>query len=235
MEGTRGKYNETNKLENQIFSIKLIKTMIINSTLKYIFMDVPKTGTTSIQKWLIENDKNAKKRIYTDRNIDCTHIRYKTLEEVLGEDLFKYKVIAVVRHPYERVVSAYYFYKKGGKKKLIKNYTKTSLGVTIKIIIAKILPFWLWALVYPLKKTKYFINSKNDTMLVDYLIDYSNLNETIPKIMEEIGLNISTSIPVINVTNNKKKTLNYTKIEEFILKLKYGKELRQIDLFSLIY
>lgn len=201
--------------------------MIINSKLKYIFLDVPKTGTTSIQKWLIENDKNAQNKISTYINIDCTHIRYVKLELLMGKDLLNYKLIAVVRDPYERVFSAYNFYKKGAKKNLLPNFTKTTIFLEIKIIIAKLLPFWLWCLIYPLKKTSYFIKSKDNSVLVDYLVDYQNLNETLPMVMEEIGLKISSKIPSINVSTNKQKEIKkFTKLETCILKIKYGKDLK---------
>jgi hypothetical protein len=61
------------------------------------FIHVPKTGGTSVQKWLFKNfttDKRAK------------HCSYKQALETYGDLGWTY---AVVRNPWARVVSAYFF------------------------------------------------------------------------------------------------------------------------------
>lgn len=63
---------------------------------KYTFIRIPKTGGTTVSKWLNTHVKNKIK--FTGKN----HDSYTTIPE-----LFKNNILTYVRNPYDRVVSFY--------------------------------------------------------------------------------------------------------------------------------
>src|SRR5690554_1899600 len=128
--------------------------MIISKKNKFIYLAVPKTGTTSVQKFLLENDNTA-----TNYNVELDGNQYRfgehmtalEIKNVLGDLYNDYTVIGFVRHPYGRIVSSYFSYKKGGKDSWKGREHQRSLGDKLRIKFAKIMPFKLWALIYPYK------------------------------------------------------------------------------------
>jgi hypothetical protein len=91
---------------------------MIISKKKYIYMAVPKTGSTSVQKFLLENDKTATKngaeiegKFYRFRE----HMTASGIKTVLGIKYEDYTVIGFKRQSYSRLVSSYFFLKQGAK------------------------------------------------------------------------------------------------------------------------
>jgi hypothetical protein len=102
---------------------------------KYIYMAVPKTGTTSVQKYLLENDKTA-----TKNSVEINGKYYKfgehmtalKIKSLLGVNYQNFTIIGFVRHPYGRIVSSYFFYRKAlkaghGKEEKVKSLLNRNL------------------------------------------------------------------------------------------------------------
>lgn len=99
--------------------------MIINHNYRFIFLHVPKTAGTSITNYLSSftgwNDIELGgthygeqiQEIYGRRFKLNKHSTAKQIRAIVGEDLWRgYFKFAVVRHPLDRLVSAYLFYRK---------------------------------------------------------------------------------------------------------------------------
>ena len=97
--------------------------MIINHTYRFIFLHIPKTAGTSITNYLSPftgwNDIELGGTDYGERIQEIYWKRFKLhkhspahqIRRIIGEDLWKqYFKFAVVRHPLDRLVSAYHFY-----------------------------------------------------------------------------------------------------------------------------
>jgi len=97
--------------------------MIINHSLRLIFLHVPKTAGTSVSNWLTEytgwNDIELGGTHYGEQMQEIYGRRFKLhkhspagqVRQVVGGELWRrYFKFAIVRHPMDRLVSAYQFY-----------------------------------------------------------------------------------------------------------------------------
>ena len=78
---------------------------MIDKDMKFIFIQAPKTGTTSIARWLAENHHS-----YGDTNLYRKHVRARDWASVLDPDVFDnaFKFM-FVRNPWDRLVSDYHY------------------------------------------------------------------------------------------------------------------------------
>lgn len=175
--------------------------MIISQEKKYIYMAVPKTGTTSVQKFLLENDKNATKNsveiegnLYKFRG----HMTALEIKRVLGVNYQNFTIIGFVRHPYGRIVSSYFFYRKGAKSWAWEGReSKKPTEQKLKIKLAQLLPFHIWALVYPYKSNiEYFFDAKNN-LIVDLqnIGLFEDLEENLNEILSRSNIRLEKEIP----------------------------------------
>lgn len=90
--------------------------MIISYKYKYIYIDIPKTGCTAIQNYLLENDNTCEqgwieiegRRIKID-----SHTKTSDIKEIMGDKFDDFTVFTFIRNPKSRSVSAYFFYRNG--------------------------------------------------------------------------------------------------------------------------
>ena len=88
--------------------------MIFSSKYKYIFIHIPKTGGTSIENQLLAVEKMHHRTTF-GYSMDYPfkkHINVRTLKQLISPAFFNvlYKW-AVVRNPFDRCISQYYFQK----------------------------------------------------------------------------------------------------------------------------
>ena len=179
--------------------------MIISEQNKYIYLACPKTGTVSTEKFLLEQDPSAfrNKIIIAEKLLTFRgHETAKNIKDKLQNDFNKYKVIGFVRDPYSRLVSSYFFYKKKGKSVSI-NTRKRGLMHNLRYLSAKILPFSIWALVYPYKSNKeFFVDDKNET-IVQHIGLFESLNKDFEQILRNLDLNFDIAkIKKLNKSNH---------------------------------
>jgi Sulfotransferase family len=92
------KYNKTKGIFRKDYPWRK-RQVIKGDKEEYLFLHIHKTGGTSIKDFLI--GKNLKK---------ASHARSSDIIEEIGYDAYKkFKTFAVVRNPYDRVISAYYY------------------------------------------------------------------------------------------------------------------------------
>jgi hypothetical protein len=190
--------------------------MIISDYYKYIFIANPKTGTTSIQKFLLENDPTARKNILKLNGEYCKvrgHSTANSLKKVMGDKFEEYAKVAFFRDPYSKVVSSYYFYNSCSIYNSLasKKYKwMFSLFRTSQILSAKILPFYFWTLLYPYKSNFEYLCDSDGNLLVDYLGDFQNLKSDFYRIFQNIGLDFSGyELPFINRSNHDEYSLYF--------------------------
>ena len=79
--------------------------MIISEHHKYIFLAVPKTGSTSVERCLLQHDATAiqnRVRVGAEDVAVGPHISALELRRILGDSYHKYRSFAFVRHPFSR-------------------------------------------------------------------------------------------------------------------------------------
>ena len=181
--------------------------MIISKEKKFIYLAVPKTGTTSVQKYLLENDKTATKNsveINGKYHKFREHMTAFKIKSLLGVNYQNFSIIGFVRHPYGRIVSSYFFYKKGGKEAWRGKQEQRSLGDKLRIKSTEILPFKIWALVYPYKSNKEYFIDESDNLIVDLknIGLFENLGDDLKDILFKSRITLKNEISHENKSNH---------------------------------
>jgi sulfotransferase famil protein len=160
---------------------------------KFIFIASPKTGTSSVHKFLDDNFTGLEKWCAI-RNGEQVKVRgHSTAREIkfiLQNEYNNYKTFAFVRNPYAKLVSGYFFYKKGGKVSIMnKKYSiKNIIIEKAKSIIANVLPFKIWSVLYPYKSNFEYITDNNGRIIVDYIGRTEFLEVDLNIILKLIGI-----------------------------------------------
>ena len=179
--------------------------MVISDEHKYIFVAVPKTGTTSMSSFLLENDPTAVKNVVRvngkEQNVP-EHATALEIRRMLGEKFEEYKTFGFVRNPYSKLLSSYFFYKNGRASRKVKAGQQTFF-VRMKVLFAKCLPFTMWAILYPFRSCRSFLVDEQDKLLVDNVGYFESLDKDFEDIVTQLGIDTSSSdLPHLNQTNH---------------------------------
>lgn len=173
--------------------------MLYSEERKFIFVAVPKTGTTSIQRRLLEIDpeihRNKVRNAAGDWVTLATHATACEIRAAMGSRSNQMTVIAFLRDPRDVLVSKYYFYRFGRaahKHGLFQlggrpEGTRLNLGTSLRVMSTQILPLRLWARLYPLPSSLGYISDGKGTLLVDKIGITERLHEEVLRIFVPLG------------------------------------------------
>lgn len=195
---------------------------MISHNLKFIFIHIPKTSGNSLSlllkdfvdnKVINRSSKMGKKQgisiICEKNNKDIKHRRIKYYKKIYGKQINDYFKFTIVRNPYDRILS-FYFWKKG------KNNQVFIRDEFIKFV----------------KKKRSFQHKYIDKSF--HIIYFENLIEDLKKI--ECFKNVVNfdNYPKLNISSNSK--LNYEELFDKELKdLVYNKYKKDFELFGYEY
>jgi hypothetical protein len=204
--------------------------MIISLKNKYIFICVSKTGTTSIERFLLDNDPSAQRNKVSIDGEEIHFYKHITALEVknrLGKKYNDFYVFSFIRNPCSQWVSSYFFNKKGaffenGKKALwVKN---TTWGSILKVLAAKLLPFKLWVLLNPKSNAQTnFLTDESGNFIVSRIGLYENLQNDFQSIINDIGIKLNGELPL----RNKSRSVDYESYcKGFVFKKFFDKKIK---------
>lgn len=171
-----------------------------------VFVHIPKTAGLSIVR-----------AVYGE-NVKRGGHRRILFYQKLFRDFDDYFKFSVVRNPWDRLYSAYQFIQKGGINEHDQNAREMHLSEITSF--EEFVMNWLneekvWTIIHFFPQ-HFFLTSKNQTLLVDYIMRFENMIEDV-KILER-RLNKKITIPHENKTTESKEYLNnYT--EEMVAKV----------------
>ena len=176
---------------------------MINHKHRFVFIHVPKTGGTSLEMAFG----------YSERNRHIKHLNEQKYSELLGNIFLEYKKIPIIRNPWDRALS-FYFYRK------LENRLND-----------KINSFTDW--VYYIKNKKgifegiydYLLN--DDSICCDIFLNFCNLEEDFNNFCK--SQNISLKLPHINKTKHKHYTEYYNDETKQIVAEKYAKDIEYFN------
>lgn len=201
--------------------------MFFSKRLNLLFVAAPKTGTRTVENALYALDPHGERFRITleDRTIDSScvetisvgHATARDLRQALGADFYRsLSTFGFVRNPIEKIVSAYNFSRQRSIRKLfkMKNKSKAKLvkivaGRVVSITIARILPYSLWAVLFPMKKcSNYFLDDSGE-VIVDCLGSTERLSEDLREIVTEFGVSPDElDVPHLNKSRRKSSQTN---------------------------
>jgi hypothetical protein len=179
--------------------------MIVSEKHKYLFIELPHTGSTAISNELCKN--------YDGERILEKHSHFHEFQRV-ATNKKNYFVFSCIRNPLDEVVSIYLKYKTDQVKEYdqITDYKRASLErYNFAINNNNSYPDYL--------KKFYKIPYDNWSCLshkqFDYVIRFENLKRDFQIVLRKIGLEQKETLPVVNITRQKNHYLTYYSPEIF--------------------
>jgi hypothetical protein len=204
--------------------------MLYIKSYNLLFISNPKTGTTTIQKLLLENFPNAKlNTIYSNKKRSDIklneHDNISKLKFKLCNEFDEYTTFVFIRCPYEKAVSSYHFYKNGVP--ITRNDNKRKFQVYLNIFLTKILPFGLWVLIKPIKENLKYVLDRNNKIAVNHIGTTNNIISDTKKLLRYYDFQFIAENNFKSNTSSYLKSKDYfsNKIVKFLFNLKYKKDL----------
>lgn len=158
---------------------------------------MPKTGSQTIRDFLLKYDPTAQwnyfeingKRVFIPE-----HATAKEIKDKIGQIYNEYDVIAFIREPLSKVVSVYFFYKGGKIIGTIKGKKSRKIQNIINILLARILPFKLFALLKQVRTNYSYLCDDQGVVIVNHVGRTEFLNADIERIIKKLDLPFDTSL-----------------------------------------
>ena len=136
------------------------------------------------------------------------HITAIELKAHFGTKWSKLWKVAMVRNPWDRYVSSYYYNKQGlcqrfeGKAKPWTYYPR--------VFASQCLPFKLWAWLYPIRPVTQFICDADGEVLIDQVYAYEHMDCTLEQLRKGLGFADGTlQLPQMNVSVRRRDYTGY--------------------------
>ncbi|MFT6286155.1 MAG: hypothetical protein ACJA09_000898 [Alcanivorax sp.] len=172
--------------------------MLYSEDRKFVFVAVPKTGTTSIQSRLCEVDHRLRRNWVHDAAGALvkvrTHATALEIRRIMGARAKEFTFIAVLRDPRDVLVSKYHFYRSGRAAKkhgLVQakwhKYRDFQFGSALRVLSAQILPLSIWVRFYPFPSTASYVTDDEGNLIVDRFCTIENLQEDVMHTFKYFG------------------------------------------------
>jgi hypothetical protein len=188
--------------------------MVVCHNLKCIYIHIPKTAGTSVERFLRDNNKNGLDYHGVRDGRSLHHFTGFELKRELGVIYNNYYKFTIIRNPYDRLLSEYYWtpirgigYKSGQTKADFITYVSTVVKNNLynsNIYNDHFIPQFMF--IY-----------NNNKILVDQLFKYEDLDWTINYLKKKLEIN--ANFPYLNKSNNIVKTEWTDKQKERIYKI----------------
>jgi len=171
-----------------------------------LFIAAPKTGSTSVESCLSEiiQDGTRFRIDLPDKTITSADVSSPSLghakaiefKDVLGATSYNSLfVFGFVRDPIEKVVSSYFFTRSGKLRDAFSIRTEKSKPImvirqVISILAARILPLWLWSLMYKMRDCHSYFTDNEGSIIVDCLGSTNRLSLDLLAILDQCGIEV---------------------------------------------
>jgi hypothetical protein len=178
--------------------------MVVCYDLKCIYIHIPKTAGTSIEQFLKDNGKNSIDYLGVRNNRSLHHLLAIELKKELPFLFNKYYKFSLVRNPYDRLLSEYYWtpipgigYKSGQSKADFITYVSN--------VVNKKLYFDNIYNDHFIPQVDFLYSGKN--LLVDQIFRYEDLDWVVKYLKKK--LNIDNDLPYLNKSKNNIKKIEW--------------------------
>ncbi len=188
--------------------------MVISKKYKYLFIELPRTGTTALSHALCKHYSGEKKL--------NKHTNLYQAKKHLKTDVDDYFIFSGIRHPMDRTVSVYVKYSTNYGN-IRENYLKKTKEIPWSRPVSKLIHYKTYRRVIFAQKPgvtfekylkKYYKVPYSDWAILDhhnmdFVIRFENLEDDFKKICELTGMEWNGPIEQRNVTKKKKNWQEY--------------------------
>jgi hypothetical protein len=180
--------------------------LVISEHHKYIFIAVPRTGSNSVSKFLLAHDPTAESNVIRigERKVPVSHhVTAAKLKSLLGHRYDEYLTFGFVREPRARFLSVYSYYRHGDAARIVGGRARAWMDHGgRRVRVARLLPFWLWSVVYPYRACSAFLTDGQERLLVNRIGHVESLQADLGEIIREIGLGAPEDVPWLNAAEH---------------------------------
>lgn len=175
------------------------RNMVVSHMKRCIFIHIPKTGGTSVEQFIRDHDKNDIQYLGVRNNRSMHHMTASQLKIELPLTQYNtYYRFSIVRNPYDRLLSEYYWSPVIGYKK---GHTKTEFLKHVIYIVRHQLYYTNIYFDHFIPQYKFVYDQKK--LQVHHLFKFEDM-EWIKKYLSK-KLNISSEFPCFNRTETEKE------------------------------
>ncbi|MBY6115414.1 sulfotransferase family 2 domain-containing protein [Mameliella alba] len=165
--------------------------MLMSTERKFIFIEVPKTGTSTVAKRLLEIDPTLERDMLylpdgTKERVASTHISAAEVRRRLGPMADEYCFVGFLRDPVDQLVSKYYYYKVGRVREWLRS-GKITAKLATRHASTRVLPLNIWILLYPYKGAAHFVLDDQGQVCIDIIGNFHRLEEHFREIFRRFG------------------------------------------------
>ena len=193
--------------------------MIISEKYKFIFIVVPKTATSSIEKALGKYGS-----VIVDRAADGKHKAANEVRKEMGEEVWnQYFKFSFVRNPLSWTASWYNFRSRDElKNKDSQNHSNYTGNMTFEEFIKS--DDWVVAG----DGQSSWVTDDEGKVIVDYIGKFENLQNDFDEVCSRIGIP-RIKLPSVNISRNSKADQSYTDELRGIVKTRLSKDFRLFE------
>jgi len=167
--------------------------MPINDKYKVIFIHIPKCAGTQIQNEIFTQNKHYKIRLHSSINL---------IKEQFKNEYNTYFKFTIVRNPYDRFISAFFYLKNNGPFDKYKLHLKDKItnndiySFTRELYINK----ELQDIIHFIPMYQFICDNQNN-IIVDKIVYFENMNDDINNIFKKY--NITSNFIITNTSKHK--------------------------------
>lgn len=175
--------------------------MIISDQHRYLFVELPHTGSTAISKELCEN--------YGGQRILTKHARYHQFRRIATPEQKKYFVFSAVRNPLDEAVTLYFRFKTDHDGRYSKATERKQNGGSVSKHSLRRFEFVrAHKADFPAFLQRFYARpydnwSTLDHRRFDYVIRYESLQADFAQVLDRLGIPQVRPLPVVNKTGGK--------------------------------
>ena len=177
--------------------------MIISHTYRYLFVELPRTGSTAISKELREH--------YDGSRILHKHATYEAFLKVASPEEKKYFVFSGIRHPMDDVVSLYFKYLTDHKRRFSNANKRAKRKGLVGYLTARRFNFvQAHESDFPTYFRRYYrvpydTWSSLSHKRFDFVIRFEQLQDDFAQALQRIGIEPARPLPAANPTSGRRR------------------------------
>lgn len=168
--------------------------MLFFEARKFVYIAVPKTGTTSVEQEMQRIDPDILRNHVVLPSGEVRrvnkHIALAEVQALLGDKASEYKYFGFVREPVDHVISRYYYYARGRARQNFETraISKRRLPMrAAKVWFARFVPRPLWFILYPLRQQTFFLRDQRGRIAVDFCGRMDRLKSDLEAMLRRAG------------------------------------------------